>query len=121
MTLRTVDPLGGIVQFNNERKLTTFNATAEAAMLQEELQEFIYASAQDDTHELVDALCDIIVLATGAIHKLGYDPEMALDETVREILSRRGSFNESTGKWEKDLNQDPATLYKADYKQASYS
>lgn len=110
-----MNPLQGIVKFNEDRKLSTFKGEAEYTMLSEELQEFYTAYAESDQYEMIDALCDLIVVATGAIHKLGYDPEDALTETVLEITSRQGIFNEDTGKWEKDRNQDPNTLYKANY------
>lgn len=113
-----MNPIEGIVKFNTDRRLRTFSSEAEYKMLEEELQEFFSATAEEDEHETVDALCDIIVLATGALHKLGYDPEKALKETVKEITSRQGCFNPDAGKWQKDVNQDPATLYKADYTNA---
>lgn len=111
-------PLEGIVQFNIERNLVHYNGQAEYNMLLEELQEFLYANANNDEHEMVDALCDIIVVATGGLYKLGYDPKQALLETVKEITSRRGSFNSDVGKWCKDPNQDPDTLYQANYTNA---
>lgn len=110
-----MNPLEGIVQFNVERDLNTFNPVVEYNLLFEELSEFHVAGAEENEYEMVDALCDLIVVATGAIHKLGYNPEKALSETVKEILSRKGAINQSTGKWEKDRNQDKTTLYKADY------
>jgi hypothetical protein len=110
-------PLDGIVKFNIERQLTVFNKLAEEAMLEEELQELKDAST---THEVIDALCDLIVLSAGAMHKLGYDPTKALSETVKEISSRQGAFDKQSGKWKKDLNQDPKTLYTANYEIARY-
>lgn len=111
-------PLDGIVAWNKERHLVTFDADAEHAMLVEELCEFYHGYATDSEHEMVDALCDIIVVATGAINKLGYDPKGALEETLKEINSRAGAYDKTAGKWKKDRNQDPATLYKADYTSA---
>jgi|SaaInl85LU_5_DNA_1037374.scaffolds.fasta_scaffold30250_3 hypothetical protein len=113
-----MDPIEGIVQFNLDRGLVDFCPKAECKMLFEELQEFITAAAQHDTPEMVDALCDAVVVAVGGLSKLGYAPDTALQETVKEIRSRNGSFNSDTGKWEKDRNQDPSTLYKADYTKA---
>lgn len=104
--------LEGIITFNQERNLHDFNHEAEARMLKEEFQEFVNA---DSEHMLVDALCDLIVVSTGALYKLGYSPEDAIKETLKEINSRNGLLNLETGKWEKDLNQDPSTLYKANY------
>jgi predicted HAD superfamily Cof-like phosphohydrolase len=107
--------LADIVQFNVTRGLVTFKGEAEYTMLTEELNELKLALDTLNEYEMVDALCDLIVVATGAIYKLGYDPDEALGETVREINSRRGTFNEATGKWQKDPDQDPETLYKANY------
>ena len=109
------NPINQIVDFNVDRNLVSFDSKLEYNMLFEELQEFMMAAAQEDEHEMVDGLCDVIVVAVGAIYKLGYYPDAALLETVREISSRKGAINQETGKWQKDLNQDPSTLYKADY------
>jgi len=113
-----MNPLQGIVDFNVSRQLTEYSAFAEYNMLMEELQEFMWAGASNDEREMVDALCDVIIVATGALYKLGYHPEKALNETVKEISSRQGTFDESTGKWKKDPHQDPTTLYKANYTNA---
>lgn len=102
----------GIIKFNRDRQLFDFCTEVEYKLLEEELQEFLVA---DDPTDAVDALCDIIVVAVGALFKLGYNPETALQETVKEILSRKGTLNPITGKWQKDRAQDPTTLYKADY------
>jgi hypothetical protein len=110
-----MDPIEGIVKFNTDRNLIDYLPFAEYNMLMEELQEFMWGGANNNELEMVDALCDIIVVATGALHKLGYDPTKALSETVKEINSREGDFNKSTGKWQKNSNQDPNTIYKANY------
>lgn len=109
-------PTQGIIKFNKERNLTNYDGSAEYNMLLEELdKEFFPAVVQGNEYEQVDALCDIIVVATGALWKLGYEPDLALKQTIKEITSRKGSFNQATGKWQKDVNQDPSTLYKANY------
>lgn len=113
-----MNPLDSIVDFNVTRRLVNYSPSAEYNMLLEELQEFMWAGTANDETEMLDALCDIIVVATGAIYKLGYDPTKALEETVKEISSRQGTFDDFTGKWQKDPNQDPSTLYKACYSNA---
>lgn len=105
-----------IIKFNVDRNLTDFCAGAEYKMLAEELQEFYEAMTNNDIYGMIDALSDLRVIATGATWKAGYNPELALLETCKEIHSRQGSMG-SDGKWLKDKNQDPATLYKADYTQ----
>ena len=128
-----------IYQWNMGRGLIEkgFNETTEFNLLKEELFEFVGVEvkinwftkilykllntqrkfvANHGTHDQVDALCDIIVVATGSIYKLGYDADKALDETIKEINSRIGSINPKTGKFEKDTSIMAKGLwYKAKY------
>ena len=65
-------------------------------------------------NDRVDAYCDAIVFAVGALLKLGYEPELALLEAGKEINSREGSMVD--GKFEKDLSDEAqAKWYKANY------
>ncbi len=105
--------LESIVAWNQSRNLHDYKASTEAILLLRELEELLVNMIQGQ--DPVDDLCDIIVVATGSLHKLGYDPEKAMLETYKEISSRQGTVDLSTGKWEKDRNQDPSTLYKANY------
>lgn len=66
-----------------------------------------------DGDDAVDAYCDIIVYAVGAILKLGYDPSRALLECCKEIEDRTGKYNPEIGKWQKELPKPNA--YKANY------
>jgi hypothetical protein len=62
----------------------------------------------------VDAYCDIITFATGAILKLGHNPEIAISECGKEINSRIGEMVD--GKFEKDLSDEAkVNWYEADY------
>lgn len=64
--------------------------------------------------EAVDAYCDILVFSIGALMKLGYEPELVLQETAKEINSRCGEI--INGKFEKNLSDEAKALwYKADY------
>ncbi len=116
-------------------------------MLAEELTEYEAAVAAKNWHEQVDAICDQVVLITNhLVHhpdredlkealtdlltldlpNLDVVPDLAMKQCLKEISSRvqdpaqAAEWNNSgaTGKWQKDLNQDPSTLYKADYKLA---
>ena len=109
------NPTDLIVKFNTDRRLAHFNPESELAMIKEEVQELSEAIQDNDEYGTIDALNDIRVLVTGALWKLGQDPEASTLETCKEILSRKGDFNLTTGKWEKDRDQDKSTLYKADY------
>ena len=77
-----------------------------------------FAGKVDDGESpIVDAYCDVIVFAVGAIMKLGYAPEIALQEAGKEINSRVGGM--VNGKFEKDLSPEAqANWYKADYSKA---
>lgn len=114
-----------IRKFNEERgMINSFNALVEYENLEEELQEFYDAKTES---EQVDALCDIIVFASGALIKMGYSVTDAMDETLKELESRKqdpiqamrwtecGSSGE---KWQKNENQCPDTKYQADYTKA---
>jgi len=109
-----VTPTESIIKFNSDRNLTSFDGASELAMIQEEFNELADAIAADDSYEIIDALNDLRVLTVGALWKLGQDPDLSLAQTCKEILSRQGSIGPN-GKWLKDLDQDPSTLYKADY------
>lgn len=125
-----MDILTKIVGWNKERGLIEkgFNHKKEASFIIEELLESTgthdSVSAQEkvpahtdaiitetpkDTEVIVDAWADIIVFATGAIAKLGYDPKEVMDEVYKEISSRTGTFVD--GKFVKDPT---AKIYKAE-------
>ena len=70
-------------------------------------------------HDTVDAFADIIVFCVGAIMKLGFDPEIVLQEVAKEINSREGKM--VNGKFEKDLSDTAkAKWYKASFTKAQY-
>ena len=106
-------------------------AKADRPRLKEAIDDFItQISLHDDIaikrfdtvfdtplEEQVDAYCDIITFATGALLKLGYDPEKAIVECGKEINSSVGSMVD--GKFEKDLSEEAkSNWYKADYSKA---
>lgn len=101
-----------------------------------ELLEFYEAHRDKDEYEMIDALCDMIIISlnaggylgndfncttnenlvcsltdrnmqiSGLLAELvvrGYDAYKCLCETVKELESRSGSWNEELGKWCKDL------------------
>jgi len=89
-------------------------------MIKEEIDEYVYSLQMNDEHEKIDAICDIIVLAANELALNGYDLDLCLKETAKEINSRiqdpiQACTNWKGQKWQKDPNQDKSTLYKADY------
>jgi hypothetical protein len=120
-----------VVKWNEERGLLDrgFNHQNEMSFIIEELLEstgkFSSETARPfakslaaglvrrgtaDTELLVDSWADMIVFATGAIAKLGYDPAKVMEEVFREINSRTGTLVD--GKFVKDQT---AVLYVADF------
>lgn len=73
---------------------------------------------------VLDSINDIEVFSINEVELMGYDNNKCMNETVKEISSRNQdpmqqelwfkSGYDGT-KWMKDINQDPSTLYKADY------
>ena len=111
-----------IIAFNKARNISkNFSIWTEYENLKEELTELVDATTDDDR---IDALCDVIVFAVGAMWKLGYNPDVALDETLKEIESRKQDkqqeqewfMNGANGKWQKSRSQ--VDMYKADYNRA---
>jgi hypothetical protein len=126
-----MDMFKKIEQWNEERGLLVrgFDHTREASFIIEELLESTGAYDSETARakalayaeemvggskpapaDIVDALADIIVFATGAIAKNGYDSSKVMEEVLKEINSRTGSL--VGGKFVKDTN---AILYKADF------
>ena len=118
-------PLLDIMSLNQTRYGVTFDFNKAMDKLQEELDEFSEGFTKTDTHEMVDALADIIVIAAGELVKLGFNPELCLKQTVKEISSREqcpeqatrwAADNKQPGeKWLKNPSQPQSTLYTADY------
>lgn len=120
-----------IVEWNRERGLLDkgFNHEKEVSFIVEELLESAgnhdsitaRAKAEEiakdivtpeyfDKEKVVDALFDIVVFATGAMAKLGYNPDLVMNEGFREINSRTGNL--VNGKFVKDPE---AQIYTADF------
>ena len=118
-------PLIDIMLLNQTRYGVTFDFNKAMSKLQEELDEFSEGFTKTDTHEMVNALADIIVTAAGELVKLGFNPELCLKQTVKEISSRlqcpeqaaRWAMNNKQPgeKWLKNPSQPQSTLYAADY------
>ena len=86
-----------IIEFNAKRNLLkTPNWEKEFSFIAEELSEGLRAN---DVEGKLDALADIIVFATGAMKKAGYNPNIIMAEVLQHIESDKGYFDEEQGKW----------------------
>ena len=66
-----------------------------ANLIDEEVKEFNEAYKKYDHKEMLDALIDIIVVTTGAIHSMGADAEGAWKEVMRTNFAK---IDHETGK-----------------------
>jgi hypothetical protein len=110
---------------------------ARASQYEEKAEEY-RARGNNDHYGIIDSLADAYVYATvdgfkkGADHSFltaqrkivertffneyGCSITLALEETLKEINSRKGAFNQEAGKWVKDTSDEAKKLwYKADY------
>jgi hypothetical protein len=86
-----------IIEFNVKRNLLkTPNWEKEFSFIAEELSEGLRAN---DVEGKLDALADIIVFATGAMKKAGYNPNIIMEEVLQHIESDKGYFDKEQGKW----------------------
>ena len=67
-------------------------------LVEEEFDELEAGRIQKEYTEQLDALIDIIVVATGAIHSMGIDPQEAWDEVIKTNLAK---IDPATGKVKK--------------------
>ena len=142
------NPLPKIVNWNKERRMDTIEPTDCSVVYckLEELFEFLGINkcfkdekqfkklvnqyknyiideanslgATATIEEKIDSLNDDTVFNTGFILRYGYDPTKTLNETVLEIDSRTGDFDEVSQKWIKDRSeQAQSTWYTARYNQ----
>ena len=87
--------------------------------------------AQDKEYSTVDYIAeikafeyhiffnDILHICACLAYDYGYNFEIAMLETIKEISSRTGSYDEKAKKWVKDSsNEAQAKWYKADYEKA---
>ena len=80
--------------------------------LTEEITEGIRDKSE---HESVDWRVDCLIFLINSLEQDNYDAKLCIDEAIEEISSRKGNYIPSVGKWLKNVDQDPSTIYKADY------
>lgn len=119
-------PLLAIRDLNLERYGHVFHKDKFDKTFYSELKELTDAFEANDEYEIIDAANDLIVVLGGLITQKGYNPQLTLKDTVKEITARKQDpvqkqrWKDSPElqhqeKWEKDRNQDVSTLYKANY------
>jgi len=128
-------------QWRNERKISKANYKLFCENIIEELLEPLYDKEvvkeikkqivnnwfdvnPKSENDIIDTICDISVFSINEAENMNYDFEKSMDETIKEISSRKQSpiqkeiwekWGYDNTKWEKDKNQPKETLYKANY------
>lgn len=129
-------------EWRNDRNITKADYLTFVGNVLEELLEPIYYDKDRITYikskildkyfddgininkkDIIDAIQDIQVFCINETELMGYDNIKCNAEVFKEINSRIQDpiqkedwvKNGAVGKWQKDKNQDPKTLYKADY------
>ena len=85
------------------------------------LKQMVEKCAEFSYFEWVDAPSFNIILINCAYlcENYGFNFEIAMNETIKEISSRTGSYDEKAKKWIKDSSDEArAKWYKADYEKA---
>ena len=85
------------------------------------LKQMVEKCAEFSYFEWVDAPSFNIILLNCAVlcEHYGFNFEIAMLETIKEISSRTGTYNEATKKWEKDMSDEArAKWYSANYELA---
>lgn len=108
--------------WRKDRNITATQGTF-VPMIQEELQEYTDASLDSDEHGMVDALADIMVFTANELALMGYDLDLVMKQVVKHISSREQDplqaiswrMEGPDGKWKKNPNQDPSTIYEPNY------
>lgn len=114
--------IDSLKRWRSDRNMITPSG-AIISMLEEELTEYSDARDVSDEAEMVDAMADIIVLASNELALMGYDLDLVMKQCVKHISSRvqdptqaeEWRMSSPSGKWLKDKSQDPSTIYQPDY------
>ena len=64
-------------------------------------------------------LCYVLGVCASLCYQYGFDFQKAMEETIKEISSRTGAYDENAKKWVKDESDEAKSKwYKADYNKA---
>lgn len=106
---------------NNISKENFFTINTEGQYVEQIADKILFYIQEVQRRSLIsnnyDDLQFLTDIALFSIKLLGYNPCECMLETIKEISSRRGTYNEAIGKWVKDTSPEAQELwYKANYK-----
>jgi len=106
-------------RWREERGLTPDNVkvspTSVVKRMMSELVEALEAIEKGDFEGWIDGIVDACIFAINGLEQNNVDAEIAFDEVLKEIHSRKGKYNPETQKFEKQITGNE---YKADHSKA---
>ena len=107
---------------NCNEKLESINTTTQTTRCNSSLSFLLSECGNFDYYgKLSSYVCfnQILLSCAKLCEQYGFNFQIAMDETIKEISSRTGSYDENAKKWVKDESDEArAKWYKADYEKA---
>lgn len=94
--------LSKVIRKGNLSKLIKYAKEQKLDQGEDEIKEL-------DPEQVIDAAGDAIVFNVGTIRKMGYDPDLVMNEVLKVIESRKGSIIK--GKFTKDKSPEAQALW----------
>lgn len=108
---------GADINYNEKIKIIDTTKTTRSSSLS-----FLLSECGDFDYYgefMPDFFNDILIDCAKLCEKYGFNFEIAMLETIKEISSRTGAYDENARKWVKDTGDEArAKWYKADYEKA---
>lgn len=108
---------GADINYNEKIKIIDTTKTTRSSSLS-----FLLSECGDFDYYgefMPDFFNDILIDCAKLCEKYGFNFEIAMLETIKEISSRTGAYDENARKWVKDTSDEArAKWYKADYEKA---
>lgn len=106
-----------VINYNSRLHLDTLTSIQIQGMLEGAIDSYYYGGDNLYTFQR------LFTIAASGLEQYGYSVSLVMKETIKEISSRKQdpeqsedwAVNGPSGKWQKDRQQDEATLYKANY------
>ena len=107
---------------NCNEKLESINTTTQTTRCNSSLSFLLSECGNFDYYgKLSSYVCfnQILLSCAKLCEQYGFNFQIAMDETIKEISSRTGAYDENAKKWVKDESDEArAKWYKADYEKA---
>lgn len=115
--IKEIDKILGDSDFFATSKNSVYKSNdKQIQRIMQDIKELHYDTIVENIGVDTAVLSGIISSALSIITRLGYDPYLAMQETIKEISSRTGSYDENIGKWVKNTSDEAKQKwYNANY------